>query len=39
MVEIETGQPFQDLAELRAMPGVKLVEQDGLLLKVTTQAG
>ena len=39
VVEIETGQLFQDLAALRALPGVKLVEQDGLLLKVTNQAG
>ena len=39
VVEIETGQPFKDLAGLRALPGVQQVEQDGLLLKVTSQAG
>jgi daunorubicin resistance ABC transporter ATP-binding subunit len=39
VVEIETGQPFTDLAGLRGMPGVKEVEQDGLLLKVTSQVG
>ncbi len=39
VVEIETGQPFQDLAELRALTGVKQVEQDGLMLKITNQAG
>jgi ABC-2 type transport system ATP-binding protein len=39
VVEIETGQPFTDLPGLRAMPGVKEVEQDGLLLKVTSQVG
>ena len=39
VVEIETGQPFTDLAGLRGMPGVQQVEQDGLLLKVTSQVG
>lgn len=39
VVEIETGRPFQDLDGMRTMTGVKLVEQDGLLLKVTSQAG
>jgi daunorubicin resistance ABC transporter ATP-binding subunit len=39
VVEIETDLPFQDLAGLRAQTGVKLVEQDGLLLKVTNLAG
>jgi daunorubicin resistance ABC transporter ATP-binding subunit len=39
VVEIETGQPFTDLAGLRGMPGVKEVKQDGLLLKVTSQVG
>jgi len=39
VVEIETGRPFQDLGGMRTMTGVKLVEQDGLLLKVTSQAG
>jgi daunorubicin resistance ABC transporter ATP-binding subunit len=39
VVEIETGQPFQDLAELRALAGIKQVEQDGLMLKITTRAG
>ena len=39
VVEIETGLPFQDLAELRALTGIKQVEQDGLVLKITNQAG
>ena len=39
VVEIETGQPFTDLTGLRGMPGVQQVEQDGLLLKVTSQVG
>jgi daunorubicin resistance ABC transporter ATP-binding subunit len=39
VVEIETGQPFTDLAGLRGMPGVQQVEQYGLLLKVTSQVG
>ena len=39
VVEIETGRPYPDLAGMRAMTGVKLVEQDGLLLKVTSQVG
>jgi daunorubicin resistance ABC transporter ATP-binding subunit len=39
VVEIETDLPFQDLVRLRTLTGVKLVEQDGLLLKVTNLAG
>jgi ABC-2 type transport system ATP-binding protein len=39
VVEIETGQPFTDLAGLRALTGVKLVEQTDLLLKVTSEVG
>lgn len=39
VVELETGQLFTDLAGLRAMPGVRQVEQDGLMLKVTSQVG
>jgi daunorubicin resistance ABC transporter ATP-binding subunit len=39
VVEIETGQPFQDLAGLRLLTGVKLVEQEGLVLKVTDLPG
>jgi len=39
VVEIETARPFQDQGELSTLPGIKLVEQDGLLLKITTQAG
>jgi ABC-2 type transport system ATP-binding protein len=39
VVEIETGRPFPDLAGLRALAGVKLAEQDGLMLKVTNQIG
>lgn len=39
VVEIETGQPFTDLAGLRGMTGVQQVEQDGLLLKVTCRVG
>ena len=39
VVELETGEPFTDLAGLRAMPGIQQVDQDGLLLKVTSQVG
>jgi ABC-2 type transport system ATP-binding protein len=39
VVEIETDLPFQDLNGLRVLTGVKLVEQDGLQLKVTNLAG
>ena len=39
VVEIETAQPFQELDRLRLMEGVQQVEQDGLLLKVTSKVG
>jgi len=39
VVEIETSRPFLDVAGLRAMAGIQQVEQDGLLLKITNQAG
>jgi daunorubicin resistance ABC transporter ATP-binding subunit len=39
VVEIETARPFENLAELQALAGVKRVEQDGLALKITNQAG
>ena len=39
VVEMETVRPFEMLEELRAMPGVEEVQQEGRSLKVTTQSG
>ncbi|MGB8212081.1 MAG: ATP-binding cassette domain-containing protein [Anaerolineales bacterium] len=39
VVEIETIRTFEDLAQLRAMPGVQEAEQAGKSLKITTRAG
>ena len=39
VVEMETVRPFEMLKELRAMPGVEEVQQEGRSLKVTTQSG
>ena len=39
VVELSTARPFENLAELRALDGVQQVEQDGLALKITNQAG
>ena len=39
VVEMETVRPFELLEELRAMPGVAEVQQEGRSLKVTTQSG
>ncbi len=39
VVEIETVRPLEMLDQLRALPGVEEVQQDGQLLKVTTQSG
>lgn len=37
VVEIETAQPSQSVDKLRALAGVKSVEQDGVQLKVSTE--
>jgi ABC-2 type transport system ATP-binding protein len=37
VIEVETAQPSQSADELRALPGVKDVIQDGKHLKITTQ--
>jgi hypothetical protein len=39
VVEMETVRLFQDLEQLRAMPGIQEVEQAGLHLTVHTQSG
>ena len=39
VIEMETVRPFEMLEELRAMPGVEEVQQEGRSLKVTTQSG
>jgi ABC-2 type transport system ATP-binding protein len=39
VVEMETVRVFQDLEQLRAMPGIQKVEQEGRHLKITTQSG
>jgi len=39
VLEIETIRSFEDLDQLRTMPGVQAAEQDGKFLKITTQAG
>jgi daunorubicin resistance ABC transporter ATP-binding subunit len=39
VVEMETVRLFQDLEQLRAMPGIQEVEQEGLHLKVHTKSG
>ena len=37
IIELETAQPSKAVEELRALPGVKDVVQDGVRLKITTQ--
>ena len=37
VIELEMARPSQSIDEIRALPGVKEVEQDGTHLKVTTQ--
>jgi daunorubicin resistance ABC transporter ATP-binding subunit len=39
VVELETARPSQKVADLRALPGVQEVLQDGTQLKVTTKVG
>jgi len=39
VIEIETGQPFQDISGVQQMAGVQQVELSGRSLKVTSQAG
>ena len=39
VVEVESVRPFEMMAELRALPGVEDVEQEGRSLKITTQSG
>ena len=39
VLEIETIRSFEDLDQLRRMPGVQAAEQAGKSLKITTQAG
>jgi len=39
VVEIESVRPFEMMTELRALPGVEDVQQEGRSLKITTQSG
>ena len=37
VIELETAQPIQAIDEIRALPGIKEIVQDGTHLKITTQ--
>ena len=37
VIELETAQPIQATDEIRVLPGIKEIEQDGTHLKITTQ--
>src|SRR5216684_8440256 len=36
ILELETSQPFEDIEQIKELPGVKEVQQEGRRLKVTT---
>jgi len=39
VIEMETLRPFEDIAQLRAMPGIQEVQQADRILKITTLSG